>query len=101
MKSGCTTAELWTVADKFVSWLEREGYASYDPYDVWGTAYGRAARRLYYRKNPIGVLMTAPVLLMEMVCPSLRRVFVDKQRYPTADAQLALAFMNAYEVSKD
>ena len=99
MNAGCTTTELWAVAEKFMGWLEVEGYAAYDPYDVWGTRYGRLARRLYYRKNPLGVLLTAPVLLMEIVGPSLRRLLVDKQRYATADAQLALAFMNAYEVS--
>ena len=69
MNAGCTTAELWAVAERFVVWLEREGYAGYDPYDVWGTRFGQLARRLYYRKNPLGVLLTAPVLLMEIVCP--------------------------------
>lgn len=96
---GCHTSELWTMVDKAVAWLERTGYASYDPYDVWGTRYGRAARRLYYRNHPLGVLLTAPVILMEVVCPHLRRLFVRKDRYPTADAQLALAFLNLHELA--
>jgi len=99
LDSRCTTAELWAMAGRFVSWLERVGYAGYDPYDIWGTRYGRVARRLYYRKHPLGLLLTAPVIAMEIVCPWLRRVFVRKNRFPTADAQLALAFINAYEVS--
>jgi glycosyltransferase involved in cell wall biosynthesis len=96
----CGLAELWTMADKAVEWLERSGYASYDPYDVWGTRYGLLARRLYYRKHPLGLVMIAPVILMEIVWPRLRTLFVRKDRYPTADAQLALAFLNLYEIAR-
>lgn len=87
------------MVDKFVAWLEHAGYGSYDPYDVWGTRYGRAARRLYYRKHPLGLILTAPVILMEVVCPQFRKLLVRKNRFPTADAQLALAFLNLYEIT--
>jgi hypothetical protein len=97
----CTTNELWTAVGKFATWLDWSGYASYDPYDVWGTHYGRLSRRLYYRKNPAGVLMTAPLILMEIICPRLRSLFVKKERYPTADAQLVLAFLNLYVASQN
>jgi hypothetical protein len=80
-----------------MEWLESTQNASYDPYDIWGTWYGRSARRLYYKKNPVGMLMTAPLILMEVICPGLRRIFVKKNRFATADAQLALAFLNLYE----
>lgn len=91
---------LWPVADRFTAWLEESGAASYDPYDVWGTAYGKLSRRLFYKKNPLGVAMTAPLILMEAVCPRLRTVLVKKDRYATADAQLALGFLNLYECGK-
>jgi hypothetical protein len=97
----CTVSELRASADRFVAWLERSGYASYDPYDVWGTSYGRVGRRLYYKKNPLGMLLTAPVILMEVICPQARILLVKKDRFPTADAQLALAFLNLYEISGD
>ena len=96
----CAVTELWAMAGKFVAWLEDAGYESYDPYDVWGTRYGVLARRLYYRKHPLGVAMTAPLILMEIVWPRLRTLLVRKDRYPTADAQLALAFLNLYEISR-
>jgi len=96
----CALTELWAMAGKFVAWLEAAGYESYDPYDIWGTRYGVLARRLYYRKHPLGVAMTAPLILMEIVWPRLRRLFVRKDRYPTADAQLALAFLNLHEISR-
>lgn len=101
VEAGCTTKELWTAAHKFAAWLDESGYASYDPYDIWGTRYGRLARRLYYKKHPAGVMMTAPLILMEIICPRLRGLFVKRDRYPTADAQLALAFLNLYELSQN
>jgi hypothetical protein len=97
---GCTANELWIAAYKFVAWLDQSGCASYDPYDIWGTRYGRLARRLYYKKNPAGLAMTAPLILMEIICPCLRGLFVKKNRFPTADAQLALAFLNLHETSQ-
>jgi len=95
-----TPAELWSAIDKFSGWLDASGYATYDPYDVWGTRYGKLARRLYYKKHPLGAAMTAPLLLMEIGSPGLRRFFVGKDRYATADAQLALAFLNLHKASR-
>src|SRR5207253_1884444 len=71
--------------------------ASYDPYDLVGTRYGRWARRLYYEKHPLGVVLNAPLILLELLAPSLRYLFADKDRFATADAQLALALMNLHE----
>jgi len=85
--------------EAFARWLEHNGYASYDPYDVWGTKYGLVSRRLYYRIPVLGTLLVAPVIIMEMVCPQLRRLIVEKQRFATAEAQLALGFLNLYQTS--
>jgi hypothetical protein len=96
----CSFEELQEAVTQFSAWLEKGGYASYDPYDLWGTGYGRWARRLYYAKNPLGSAMTAPVILMEIVCPWLRALFVKKDRFPTADAQLVLSFLNLHELAR-
>lgn len=96
-----TTRELSTSVNRFCAWLAHSGGASYDPYDVLGTRYGRWARRLYYRKHPLGVVTTAPLILMEVIWPGLRALFVGKDRFPTADAQLSLAFMNLYEARQE
>src|SRR5215213_9075929 len=98
--SPCRRDELWTIVDRFAKWLEASGYASYDPYDVWATRYGKCARRLYYRKSLLGMAMAAPVVVMEVLCPRVRALFVERDRYPTADAQLALAFINLHELSQ-
>lgn len=96
----CEMEELRIAIAKFCAWLSESKGVSYDPYDVLGTPYGRWARRIYYRKNPLGVVLTAPLILMEILCPQLRALFVKKNRYPTADAQLALAFLNLYETGQ-
>ena len=85
----------------FIRWLDTRGFESYDPYDIWGTKYGLFSRRLYYRVPLVGIPLIAPLLLMEMIHPSLRSVLVKKERFPSADAQLALAFLNLYKVSEN
>ena len=86
---------------RFEAWLDKNGPASFDPYDVWGTKYGVLARRIYYEKGKIGLPLVAPILLLEFVCPSLRSWFVKKERFATADGQLTTAFLNLYQVTKD
>jgi hypothetical protein len=95
-----TTGELWAAALRFTAWLDAVGCDSYDPYDIWGTRYGRWARRRYYNKRRLGGALIAPILFIEVICPSLRKLFVSKQRFPTADAQLGLACLNLYEARR-
>ena len=96
----CFDEDLQDMISKFAAWVEKNGYKSHDPYDIWGTHYGRRARELYYGKHPLGVALTTPLILMEMICPGLRALFVKKNRFATADAQLLLAFLNLQEVSQ-
>ena len=86
--------------DRFNAWLEKAGYESYDPYDIWGTSYGLFSRRVYYQKGWLGLPLIAPILLMDILCPGLRSVFVHKERFATADAQLILAFLNIHRCTK-
>lgn len=95
----CPAQELLASSRRFVAWLDRVGYESYDPYDVWGTAYGLWSRKIYYRNRQLGTPLVAPIVLVELVLPSIRRPFVRKQRFATADAQLLLAFLNLHQVT--
>ncbi|MGA2748444.1 MAG: hypothetical protein ABSG59_06680 [Verrucomicrobiota bacterium] len=95
------SAHLRRAVNLFAAWLEENGYSSYDPYDVWGTRYGRFARRFYYRKSVFGLPLIAPVVAAEVLCPQWRSIFVRKQRYATADAQLLLAFANLFQLTGD
>jgi hypothetical protein len=94
--SGSLNHQLWHGIHSFTAWLARAGDESHDPYDLWGTHYGLFARRLYYQKNPIGLLLIAPIVAAETLFPSVRKWFVRKQRFATADAQLLLAFLNLH-----
>ncbi len=104
MTSGTSSCESRTVArsaDAFIQWLNSNGCESYDPYDIWGTRFALASRKIYYRTPLLGIPLIAPILLMEIICPGLRGWFVKKERFATADGQLALAFLNLYQHSQD
>ena len=92
---------LSTACDRFLGWLDRVGYESYDPYDIWGTRYGLWSRKVYYAKGKLAVPLVAPIVAMDLLCPSLRRLFVKKARFATCDAQLLLSFLNLYQVTGD
>jgi hypothetical protein len=93
--------EIAASVSKFSAWLAREGYASYDPYDVWGTNYGLWARKTYYERGIIGLPFIAPIIFIEYLFPSARKALVKKERFATADGQLVLAFLNLFAVSKE
>src|SRR4029077_7150982 len=74
----CGANELGAMAGKFVAGTENAGYESYDPYDVWGPRYGRVARRLYYRKHPLGLALTAPLVLVKVLGRKPRSLLAQK-----------------------
>jgi uncharacterized protein YyaL (SSP411 family) len=92
---------VWNSVNAFLLWLEKHTYESYDPYDIWGTKYGLWSRRLYYGNRLAGTPFVAPILLLEILCPQARQLFVTKQRFATADAQLVLAFLNLWRLTQD
>jgi hypothetical protein len=92
---------VWNGIGAFECWLASHGHVSYDPYDVWGTPYALKARRLYYEKHPMGVALIAPLLLLEILCPGWRRLFIKPSRFATADAHLCLAFLNLNRRTSD
>lgn len=86
---------------RFLRWLDSAGYESYDPYDIWGTRYGLWSRKVYYAKGSLGVPFVAPLVAVDLICPSLRKLFIRKDRFATCDAQLLSAFLNLYHISGD
>ena len=97
----CSAEELLDMAVKFADWLEKTGYATYDPYDIWGTKFGIWARQIYYHKEAIGLPLITPLLALEMLWPGGRSLFVKKARYATADGQLVLAFLNLHATTRE
>ena len=84
---------------RFLAWLDGAGYESYDPYDIWGTRYGLWSRKVYYAKGKLGIPLVAPLVAIDLLCPSLRTLLVKKDRFATCDAQLLLAFLNLHQVT--
>lgn len=89
---------LLKACERFLAWLDQVGYESYDPYDIWGTRYGLWSRKVYYSKKWLGIPLVAPLVAMELNCPSLRALFVEKERFATADAQILLGLLNLYRI---
>jgi len=96
-----TSETISAACDRFLGWLDRVGYESYDPYDIWGTRYGLWSRKLYYAQGVLAVPLVAPIVVMDLLCPSLRKWFVRKARFATSDAQLLLAFLNLHRITGD
>lgn len=82
---------------KFIGWLDRNGTAGYDPYDLWSTRFGTRARRLYYRFGNTAALLSAPLVLADQLAPRAARIGIPKKTYATAHAHLILAYLNLYE----
>ncbi len=87
--------------EKFILWLRKNGYSSYDQYDFWSTAYGIKAKEIYYKNKIAGIPLVSPVFVSEIFFPSVRKVFVSKKRFPIADAHFIMAFLNLYEVNSN
>jgi hypothetical protein len=96
---GATVDAVATACFGFVKWLDQAGYSSYDPYDIWGTPYGLWSRKVYYAKGRRAVPLVAPLVAVDLLCPSLRRLLVKKERFATCDAQLVLAFLNLHHLT--
>jgi len=90
---------LLTTCERFIRWLDRAGYESYDPYDIWGTRYGLWSRKVYYAQGKLAIPLVAPMVTVELIWPSLRKLFVKKERFATADAQVLLGLLNIYQTT--
>ncbi len=90
-----------TACERFLCWLNRVGYESYDPYDIWGTCYGLWSRKVYYAKGNLGIPLVAPLVAVDLVWPSVRGMFVTKARFATADSQILLGLLNIYQTTKE
>lgn len=57
---------------------------SYDPYDLWATQFGVAARKAYYRGNLKGKAAAATIAIADLVAPILARraLGISRRAYP-------------------
>ena len=90
-----------TSINKFIAWLECNGTAGYDPYDLWSTRYGIKARRLYYRYGKPAALPVVPLVLADRFIPMAARCGVAKKRYAMSHAHLILGYLDLYSAGVD
>ncbi|MBL7999470.1 MAG: hypothetical protein JNL32_12640 [Candidatus Kapabacteria bacterium] len=83
----------------FLQWLERNGYSSYDPYNLWSTRYGIAVKALYQSNKLLGLPAIAPIILGDIFAPRLTRIFSRKHRFPISDAHCIISFCTLYRMS--
>lgn len=96
-----TAVSLDEACGRFLGWLDKVGYESYDPYDIWGTRYGLWSRKVYYAWGKVAIPLVSPLVAVDILFPSLRRALVKRARFATCDAQLLLGFLNLHSISGD
>jgi hypothetical protein len=92
-------AKVLAVLGNFVRWLERYGEVSWDHQSYFAGPFGRRAKALYYRNQPLGTLAVAPMVFSEAFFPAARRLFHHPIRLPIADAHFAMGFAFLNEVT--
>jgi hypothetical protein len=80
------------VVAAFVQWLEDHSPESWDHQSFYAGPVGSRAKALYYRHRLAGTLAVAPMVLLEALLPSGRRLFHKPMRFPIADAHYAAGF---------
>ena len=86
---------------KFVQWLDRNGTAGYDPYDLWSTSFGTRARSLYYRFGKLAAPLVAPIIAADSAVPRIARLSFEKKPYATSHAHLILAYLDLHDIAFD
>src|SRR5580765_3669695 len=82
---------------KFLVWLDHNGTAGYDPYDLWSTAIGTRIRRIYYEYGKLAAPLTAPIVAVDTAFPLIARLATAKKRFATSHAHLILGFLDLHE----
>lgn len=83
----------------FLKWVNKNGYASYDPYNLWSTWYGITSKRVYLQSKIVGGVLVAPLVAADILFPKVARIGMQKHRFPISDAHFILGYCNLYEVT--
>jgi len=74
----------------------RQDLSTYDPYDVWKTRAGFAAKRAFTRSRLVGTGPAAMVTAFDTFLNNRRRVGYVRQEYPIVRALAALCLLNLH-----
>lgn len=76
----------------------REDLSTYDPYDVWKTRAGFAAKRAFVRSRLVGTAPAVMATAFDTFLNNRLRVGYVRQEYPIVRALAALCLLNLHEV---
>ena len=57
--------------NRFIKWLEDNGYESYDRMDYWSSNTGILAKKVFYKNKYLGIPLAAWGLLLENFLPNI------------------------------
>ena len=76
-----------------MSWLDINGYKSYDVYDFWTSSLGIKAKKLFNKNKLFASPLVGSIQILDSFMPHTRYLFANKKnRFPMADGQLASSF---------
>src|SRR4051812_44430959 len=79
--------------DRFCS---RTDSSTYDPYDIWKTAFGFQVKQFYNHHSLAGLPAAAALTLLDTFVNNRVRVGYRPQEYPIVRATAALCLLNRY-----
>lgn len=85
----------------FEAYFDCDGFATYDPSDIYDTELGRRAKEAWARNSRIAFLYAAPLVLLDILLPQSRRMFAERKIHPICFAQVGLAYLRLAEVRQD
>lgn len=85
------------VIESFEQWIDSDSLRTYDWWDIWGSSYGQWSKGLFIKHKYLGAVAVMPVVLLDIFCPSFRKLFAKKRTYPISHAQVGLGYLNLYQ----
>ncbi|MCK6615340.1 MAG: hypothetical protein L6Q47_13965 [Ignavibacteriaceae bacterium] len=85
--------------DNFISWLNINGYTSYDRMDFWSSKSGIFSKKVFYKNKILGAPFGIFGLILENFLPSLQKMFAKPHREIIGDSHLALGYLNLYSIT--
>ncbi|MEN6336894.1 MAG: hypothetical protein ABFE01_21775, partial [Phycisphaerales bacterium] len=76
----------------------RDDLSTYDPYDVWKTRVGFAAKRAYTRSRLLGTAPAAAVAAYDTFLNNRVRAGYVRQEYPVVRALAAMCLLNLHQM---
>jgi len=85
--------------DHLLYWIEENQYESYDHFDFWSSKIGINSRSIFVRNKFFGLPLVAPLYLLDMYFPHLRRFFAKKSRSAEAIPRIATSYFKLYQLT--